>query len=1422
MARVAVAYVEVRPNLNRFNTLLRDELAKTNPKIVLGVDKGALGSAQATITTAAERLNRRIESANVTHNNRMQAINDKMLKDQTDAMLALERDALQQKLAMQRENRKLQTADIDMLVSEEKAALRERTRFTAAENDELVRLNKQMIDQQIKDESAASTLRRTAARAAQSEAITDRRNQISETFRQDRAAAKMRESLVAGEARNAQKIRQRIDNEIVRQRIIDERAAAKVIATHSATDFATEYSKQFRKRFRKISQVESREFERQMVDRFGAVGATVAKRMLYNFNKTAKEGGRGAVTGFMRTFAGGMQGGTFARITRTLLRGMSGIADGMGALAEAGVKTLANGLATMVKPLGSVGESFGEIATQVGGTVAKGVGALVSNVIGLAAAAALAAVAVVGLNLVLGAVLAVVIPLVGGITALVAELTALGGAAVAGLGVLPGLAGAALAAFGPLMLVADRFEDLFENTTKKTGPLFVALEHLKNAIWAVMSTGFLQAVRGFVSGTLPQLLGGIEAVSAAWGRLLTGLVKLASSKAAVSAFNALLQAGAQIVGWLAQMIGIVGPALLTMATTALPAITAILGAVGGMVQAFADWVAQVSASGQMATVFQDVAVIVGQLAQLFPPLAELMSVWITNLLPPVAQFITLLQAMVGQWLAIASSAQGMALIQNFFLAMNTIVAAFQPLLIQVVGMFLQFGPTLAALTTTAIPALQALLGTLMNLATAVAPAVMTFLQAFTTALSDPAVQAAVTALGMAFGELITSLTAGAPMFESVITFITLLLRILAPILTVLMSVLNVLMPLINILAAVLVPVLDLLLKILQPVIDLFDWLAGLLNKAVEPVLKAVTWALEKVAQALQWFWDNLVKSLQKIGEWIAKVTGLKGPLDWLGNKLSWLGDKMGLTGDKSKALAETSDRSFDAMGKSIVAVANTSAWSTIGSNAQAVGDYLVDMANNGIAGNEKLIQSMAAMGAAAYAAKNETDIATFEKNVTKAYTGANPNLYRATAKKTGYTIGTVAGSAFNTAYNAEVNTAFDVAAKNAATAGRKTAAGYISTFKPALSKLSSFTIIKGHKAFDSGKEIANYLAKGITSGSKNIARVSRYIQKTFGKDLTKIVAKNKSFWDNQKKYSKALPDFAKKMKTFTSGAQLDAYLLKWQKHWDERLKAIKEFKSSAVDALTKGANMVGHWGFIPTPAEVKGQLDALYNQMTTFTTNLANLQKLGLSKELAAQWLQSGVEGAGNMVAGLQGATEADIAEINAKFAKIGDTAGTVADTQATAYFGVGEATVQGYINGISSMRNAASKEMTGLIDHVYKEVKKKLGVKSPSTVFAGLGVNTMAGYVKGVASMQKATLQTVGGLYAAVTAVPAATLATPNKMRIPAANMGGLHGVGAGAPVVNVKVYLGTKEITDIVRTEVQVVDNTRARQLLAGRRGG
>lgn len=549
------------------------------------------------------------------------------------------------------------------------------------------------------------------------------------------------------------------------------------------------------------------------------------------------------------------------------------------------------------------------------------------------------------------------------------------------------------------------------------------------------------------------------------------------------------------------------------------------------------------------------------------------------------------------------------------------------------------------------------------------------------------------------------------------------------------------------------------------------------------------WLINKLASA-----TSVLLAAYKIAT--GNISGAVSDMAAVVNRKSdEVGAKSVALGTTWQNLSKSGNTSFDNLASGVTSFANANAWQTIIDNANAASAAIGTMGRNAFEAAQ--LQDEKKLGRAWRAQQSQA----------KAKKASKPKIDTGSLSKD---------------WMAGWNTAVDTSIKTASASTSKAWKKFITNIKPTLKALNVMDFVKAPKSYDTGKEIAAYLAKGITSGAKNIKKATDIIYKANKANLDKLASTVKDFASDTKKYAGAIPDFQAKLKKMTTVGQLNDYLAGWHTYWKNMLDEIVEFKANVVQALTPRKNLTGIFGYFPTPAEVKARLDLMYTQMKKFSDGIANLQKLGLDPGLAREWLQAGIEGAGNLVQGLQGASKDQIKAINDSYTKIGTEADKIAESQAVTWKGVGQSTVEGYIKGIEEMQGEVAKTMTKMLTDALAAAKKSLGIKSPSTVFADIGVNTMLGYVEGINSMASETLGTVSDMYGAVAAVDPATL-TPQMVKPSLAHTGTLGAVAANAqPEVNVRVYIGDRELTDMVRVVLENADSTRARALYAGRRGG
>lgn len=78
----------------------------------------------------------------------------------------------------------------------------------------------------------------------------------------------------------------------------------------------------------------------------------------------------------------------------------------------------------------------------------------------------------------------------------------------------------------------------------------------------------------------------------------------------------------------------------------------------------------------------------------------------------------------------------------------------------------------------------------------------------------------------------------------------------------------------------------------------------------------------------------------------------------------------------------------------------------------------------------------------------------------------------------------------------------------------------------------------------------------------------------------------------------------------------------------------------------------------------------------------------------------------------------------------------------------IGKFTMEGFINGITSMIDKIKSTMKNIADTVSRSLTSVLGIHSPSTVFSGFGKNTVQGFINGIVSMADAAERAVDSVF--------------------------------------------------------------------------
>ncbi|MFE1358861.1 phage tail tape measure protein [Streptomyces harbinensis] len=212
-----------------------------------------------------------------------------------------------------------------------------------------------------------------------------------------------------------------------------------------------------------------------------------------------------------------------------------------------------------------------------------------------------------------------------------------------------------------------------------------------------------------------------------------------------------------------------------------------------------------------------------------------------------------------------------------------------------------------------------------------------------------------------------------------------------------------------------------------------------------------------------------------------------------------------------------------------------------------------------------------------------------------------------------------------------------------------------------------------------------------------------------------------------------------------------------------------------------------------------------------FRRDIASLQDRGLRKDLLEQVIE---QGPGSQLAKvLLAASDKQIKELNALAKSGASLAKKTGNDAANAMFDAGRQAGKGFLSGLKAQEAAIQAQMDRIGASMVSSIKRKLKIKSPSQVMRDeVGRQIGAGLAIGLDRSRVDVERAAGRLYAAVDPPPLSGRRYAGAVA-PAAQMGEM------TAQVNARIYIGDREITDIVRVETDSRFDRLGRALAARR---
>lgn len=207
----------------------------------------------------------------------------------------------------------------------------------------------------------------------------------------------------------------------------------------------------------------------------------------------------------------------------------------------------------------------------------------------------------------------------------------------------------------------------------------------------------------------------------------------------------------------------------------------------------------------------------------------------------------------------------------------------------------------------------------------------------------------------------------------------------------------------------------------------------------------------------------------------------------------------------------------------------------------------------------------------------------------------------------------------------------------------------------------------------------------------------------------------------------------KLLKLETKRSALQTKLDAATKNYNDLLKQRADLVEKVSEAIASSADITDLTDKEKkSGTSIRDALKKRLEEAKVFVANLRNLAKRGFDKETIAQLASQGVDAAGTLVQTLANASDSDLKQISKTQQEIRKLAGDTGTKIAGDLYNAGIAAAKGLVKGLQSQISKITAVMTQIATALVKQIKKELGIKSPSKVFDKIGVNTAQGYING------------------------------------------------------------------------------------------
>lgn len=269
-----------------------------------------------------------------------------------------------------------------------------------------------------------------------------------------------------------------------------------------------------------------------------------------------------------------------------------------------------------------------------------------------------------------------------------------------------------------------------------------------------------------------------------------------------------------------------------------------------------------------------------------------------------------------------------------------------------------------------------------------------------------------------------------------------------------------------------------------------------------------------------------------------------------------------------------------------------------------------------------------------------------------------------------------------------------------------------------------------------GKSVNEGFAKGLKSGDKD------KVDKAFDdmkKQLHDLSKSAKATSAERKKAAAAYTYLTKNLSD--EHKKLDQLNDKYDQYTEKINKAKQALEDAKKTRDDYNKSIHDEFAALPsidsntTAASYEKDLADQIEKTKEFSAALQRLRKMGLNDTAYKDLLSRGIS-ALPFVNDLLKQGQNGVNEINSLDKQLETVASTLGKTASTELYQAGVNAAEGLVKGLEKQQKAIQHQMDQIADYMVKQIKKKLGIKSPSTVMAEVGGFAAKGLIKGLDGM--------------------------------------------------------------------------------------